>query len=267
MGQRGALARFQDDFVRVLLDEDAAAEDEMAALAAQPAFAVYRNTVLKGCIDALQANYPALVHLVGEEWFRAAAAVHARETPPRDPALLFYGENFADFLAQFEPAAALPYLPAVAHIDRLWTEAHAAADEQVMTAAAIAAHTPAGLGKTVLTPHAAARWAWFPDAPACTIWARSRLGVPCDPALAWRSEGVLLTRPQDAVRWIAVDAAVCAFLDACAGGATIGAAATAALQVEADVDFAALMQCLLAAGAFRSDSERDDAQPSSGRPR
>ena len=29
------------------------------------AFAVYRNTVLKGCIDALQANYPTVGQLVG----------------------------------------------------------------------------------------------------------------------------------------------------------------------------------------------------------
>jgi len=46
----------------------------LAALAAQPGFAVYGNTVLKGCIDALQASYPTVCQLVGEEWFRAAAA-------------------------------------------------------------------------------------------------------------------------------------------------------------------------------------------------
>jgi hypothetical protein len=33
-----------------------------------PALAVYRNTVAKGCIDALQANYPAVHTLVGSDW-------------------------------------------------------------------------------------------------------------------------------------------------------------------------------------------------------
>jgi len=90
------LAQFQDDFIRALRDPDRPAP---------PAFAVYRNTVMKGCIDALQANYPAVARLVGEEWFRAAAAVYVREHLPRTPMLLEYGAGFADFLARFEPAA------------------------------------------------------------------------------------------------------------------------------------------------------------------
>ena len=43
---------------------------------------------MKGCIDALQANYPAVTRLVGEEWFRAAAAVYVRQAPPTNPMLL-----------------------------------------------------------------------------------------------------------------------------------------------------------------------------------
>jgi hypothetical protein len=82
------LARFQDRLVRTLLNPE---------LPAPPAFAVYRNTVMKGCIDALQANYPAVARLVGEEWFRAAAAVYARANPPRVPMLAEYGEGFASF--------------------------------------------------------------------------------------------------------------------------------------------------------------------------
>jgi len=106
----GALARFQDDFAHALLAPAGrlvtTIPPEMAALAAQPAFAVYRNTVMKGCIDALQANFPAVTRLVGEEWLRAAAAIHVRDALPADPTLLRYGAAFADFLARFEPAAA-----------------------------------------------------------------------------------------------------------------------------------------------------------------
>ena len=42
-------------------------------------------------IDALQSNYPAVARLVGEEWFRAAAAVYVRQTIPVEPSLLRYG--------------------------------------------------------------------------------------------------------------------------------------------------------------------------------
>ncbi len=128
----GPLQRFQDEFARALLVEDCAAAGiapEIARLAAQPAFAVYRNTVMKGCIDALQANYPSIARLVGEEWFRAAAALYARSNLPRHPTLADYGADFVGFLAAFAPAADLPYLPGVARLDRFWTEAHTAHDE------------------------------------------------------------------------------------------------------------------------------------------
>jgi hypothetical protein len=244
------LARFQDAFARALLAPDAAPPAEVAALAAQPAFAVYRNTVMKGCIDALQANYPAVARLVGDEWFRAAAAVYARETPPADPVLLHYGAAFPDFLSRFEPARDLPYLAAVAQLDRLWTEAHAAAEGEPLDASAV----PRGatdLANARLRPHAAARWAWFESAPAYTIWSRNRAGHDDDGGdLEWRPEGALLTRRRDAIEWMPLDAAGCVFLDACAAGNTLAAAAKAALERQPDADMARLLSGLLAAGAF-----------------
>ena len=246
----GPLACFQDAFARALLAPATAAAAEVAALTAQPAFAVYRNTVIKGCIDALRANYPAVARLVGDEWFRAAAAIHVREALPAEPMLLNYGAAFADFLARFEPAAELPYLPGVARLDRYWTEAHAAPDVDALDPAIVARFEPETLAATVLHPHPAARWAWFDDAPIHTIWSRNRSGEALDDNLDWRPEGALLTRPRDAVEWIALDAAGCAFLDACAAGGTLAAAAQAALAVQGDADLARLMSTLLAAGAF-----------------
>ncbi len=93
------LADFQDAFAAALLATGASTVDPaVQALVAQPGFAVYRNTVLAGCIDALQANYPTIASLVGEESFRAAAAVHARAHLPTQPSLLLYGERFPAFL-------------------------------------------------------------------------------------------------------------------------------------------------------------------------
>ncbi|MGH8702907.1 MAG: HvfC/BufC family peptide modification chaperone [Burkholderiales bacterium] len=245
----GALARFQDAFAQALLAPEARPA-EIAALAAQPAFAVYRNTVMKGCVDALQANYPVVARLVGEEWFRAAAAIYVREAPPADPTLLRYGANFADFLARFEPAADLPYLPGIARLDRLWTEAHAAANEDAVDPAAVARLAPEALANTVLRPHPAARWAWFADAPIYTIWSRNRADGAPAADLDWRPEGALIVRPRDAVEWIALDAAGCAFLDACAAGGTLAVAARDALEVQGNANLARLMSNLLEAGAF-----------------
>ena len=102
------LAGFQEQFACALFEPEAGSSGAVAALRCQPGFAVYRNTAMKGCVDALQANYASVSRLVGEEWFRAAAAVYVREQPPAQPTLLFYGATFAQFLARFEPARKLP---------------------------------------------------------------------------------------------------------------------------------------------------------------
>lgn len=246
----GTLARFQDEFAHALLATDGTASPAMAAVAAQPAFAVYRNTVLKGCIDALQANYPAITRLVGEEWMRAAAAVYARRTLPVQPMLLEYGADFAGFLARFEPAGELPYLPGVARLDRYWTEAHAAASGQTLTAASVAALADGNFFRARLQRHAATRWAWFSDAPVYTIWSRNRNDDAIDGDIEWRAEGALLTRPRDTVRWTALDRAGCAFLDGCAAGGTVADAAQAALAAQPEAHLGRLISQLLEAGAF-----------------
>ena len=169
--------------------------------------------------------------------------------------LLEYGAGFAGFLACFEPASELPYLPAVARLDRFWSESHAARDEAPLSAEALAVFDPARLGRKVLRPHAAARWAWF-DLPAYTIWSRNRGESRIDagePEIAWHREGALITRPGDAVDWRELDEAGCAFLDACAAGRTLAQAAEAAVAVSPAADLAALMARLLDAGAFARD--------------
>ena len=246
----GALARFQDDFARALLATDDAAPPALAALTMQPAFAVYRNTVLKGCIDALQANYPAVTRLVGEEWLRAAAVVYARDALPALPMLLHYGADFANFLALFEPAAELPYLPGVARLDRCWTEAHAAASADTLDPVAVAQLASGNFFRARLQPHAATRWAWFDHAPIYTIWSRNRSNAAFDGDIDWQAEGALLTRPRDTVQWRTLDRAGCAFLDTCTIGGTLADAAQAALEVQPDADLGRLIANLLEAGAF-----------------
>lgn len=257
---RSSLCQFQDNFAQALLVPEMDAKSgiaaelttEIAALVCQPGFAVYRNTVMKGCIDALQANYPSVTRLVGEEWLRAAAAIYVRMQPPQDARLLYYGADFADFLSRFPPATDLPYLPDVARLDRFWTESHAACDEAPLDPAAIASLSPEALTGIVLHPHASARWAWFDNNPIYTIWRRNRQPLTDDTQIDWRGEGALLLRPHQAVEWLPLDAGGCAFLDACMHSRPLAEAAQAALAVEAHTDLAQLLATLLGAGAFGS---------------
>jgi len=224
----------------------------MQALVTQPAFAVYRNTVMKGCIDALEANFPAVARLVGSEWFRAAAALHVADEPPRDGRLVDYGGAFPDFLAAFEPAAELSYLAGVTRLDAMWSEAHVAADAALLDVAWLARLAPDALARLVLVPHPATRWIWFPDQPVFTIWQRNRADRDeADmPELIWRGEGALITRPRDAVQSCVTSEAGCVFLDACAAALPLADAAERVLHAEPGVDLSTLLEGLLRAGAF-----------------
>lgn len=249
-----ALTRFQDRFAAALLQESGTLELESLSWAMQPGFAVYRNTVMKACIDALQANYPAVARLVGDEWFRAAAARYVRAHLPREPMLVRYGEDFPTFLSSFEPAQDMPWLAGVARLDRFWSEAHVARDQAPLSADALAALPLEALARTALQPHATARWAWFAEQPILSLWQRNRRALSevevslAD--IAWVGEGVLLTRPQSEVIWKSIGAGASAFLDMCARGAILADAAAAAQTADAEVDLTQVLAALLDAGAL-----------------
>ncbi len=246
-------AGFQRAFVDALFEPD---EDALPELSRQPAFAIYRNTVMKACIDALEANFPSVTRLVGRDWFRAAAAVYVAEAPPDDPRLLFYGQGFPAFLARFEPAARLPYLPEVAVLDWSWVASHVSADALPLDAAALASLSPQEIGALCLLPHPAARWHWCADHPAFTIWSHNRAdGEPLPDELAWQAEGALITRPGDTVQWHVLDKAGHAFLDACACGLPLAEAAQSAIAADTHADIAGLLAMLLRQGAFRTRTD------------
>jgi len=241
MSDGSTLARFQDAFSRMLRD----------AGPLPPGLAVYRNTVMKGWVDALEANYPAVCSLVGVPFFREAATVYARLHPASKACLLRYGAAFGDFLAGYEPAAALRYLPGVARLDRCWIESHIAADAPALTKQSFADLSPRRGVRQAMTLHPATRWAWFDDQPVYTIWRGNRPGAVPEDEIEWRGEGALLTRPDGgAVARCALSQAGCLFLDACAAGHAPDTAAAMALEADSRADMAQLLALLLRQGAF-----------------
>lgn len=241
-----SLASFQEAFLVALAGTDGTKGDcGLPPFARQPGFAVYRNTVARACIDALAANFPTVLQVVGAAWFADAAQVFTREHRPQAGCLASYGDGFDSFLAAFAPARELPYLSGIARLDRLWNEAHRAADAVPMTASDLAGLAPEQFAATTLIPHPAARWASFSELPVLTLWRRHRESGDLGADLAWQGENALLTRPGGRVEWRAIDAAALTFLEACAQGASF-AEATAGAGEAAVV----ALPALLGAGAF-----------------
>ena len=241
------LRDFQARFARDLWSRED--DSSTSALVEQPGFSVYRNTVMAGCVDALAANYPTVHQLIGVDCFNDAATAFARRLPPPSGVLAGYGQGFALFLSSFDAVAELEYLPGVAMLDRIWTEAHFAADSEVLKSTDLVGLTPEGLSRTRFVPHPAARWQTFETMPIYTIWQRHRDGLPLDAELDWRGESALVTRPVGAVAWTAIPQASAVFLSSSASGKRFDQAMDDAATA-AGADDASWLPALIHAGAF-----------------
>jgi len=82
--------------------------------------AVYRGSVIGKLNQTLSSIYPVCYRLVGKNFFEATALTYISRFPSLSPDLGDYGEQFPDFLREFEPAAKLPYLPDVARLEWYW---------------------------------------------------------------------------------------------------------------------------------------------------
>ena len=167
------LASFQRQFVAAI------------DVPATGAFAVYRNTVIHGAVEALRANFPVVEQIVGEEMFEGVAVEFSEARPPKSPVLAFYGAEFAEWLVEQTWIGDLPYLPDVARIERLHVECLMAADSPVL------AYAPADLSGLRLTLHPAVRFSWLLT-PAMSIWLAHQRPIRSAIEPEWKPEGALV---------------------------------------------------------------------------
>jgi hypothetical protein len=241
----------QERFSKALLDPET---DVPAALAAhsegvpERRFAVYRNNVVAGLVNALAARFPAVQRIVGEEFFRAMAQVYVRAHPPRSRLLMTYGDNFADFIAGFEPAAELEYLADVARLEGARTRAFHAADALPVDSSALQSIGETTLGDLRFVPHPAAeivRSAF----PIVTIWAMNSGERELEAIEDWRGEDALVVRPQFDVFVRALPAGGAIFLAALFSGSRLADAIHAAQAEHEEFDLAANLAGLISSAA------------------
>lgn len=212
-------------------------------------YAVYRNNVTVSLVNALAETFPATRRIVGEDFFRAMALVHVRQSPPTSPLLFEYGRGFAEFIEGFAPARALPHLADVARIERAWLDAYHAADAAPLAPQALAAVPPEALGAAVFTAHPAARIVRSRFA-AVSIFSASRQGRPEPPREAQGPEDALITRPYLEVFVRRLPPGGATFLQDLMAGRPLGEAAQAALDAAEAFDLAGNLAGMLEAGVF-----------------
>ncbi len=212
-------------------------------------FAIYRNNVVFGLIEALGARFPVCRRLLGAECFDAGAALFARQTPPRSPVLLEYGEGFAEFLEAFPPFAEFDYLGDMARFEAALGRAYHAADATPLAPALIASLKPEDLDRSALTLHPSLEII-ASRRPVLSIWRAHQGDDPPEILMLEHGEDALILRPDLDVEAHLLPLGGRAFLSAIIEGRTLGEAIARALDSTADFDLAAMLSLLFSARAI-----------------
>lgn len=247
------LAQLQAAFANAILDPGMAVPSGLTGPDGRPGarrFAVYRNNVVAGLIETLKAAFPVTCRLVGDEFFAAMARVYVAGEPPRSPIMLDYGAGFSEFIEQFEPAAALPYLRDIARLERSWVEAYHAAEAIPLPPSALARVPPVELPSMRLLLHPSVRIVRS-IFPIVAIW---QINVDAcgtrEVNLADGGEDALVTRPDAEVEVRALPVGAAAFIDALLAGSPIVDAMKRGLSVGPCFDLACALTGLFEARAI-----------------
>jgi Putative DNA-binding domain len=229
--RKAAPVRFQSTFAGALLDPEQpipAGLDAPAAADPRRRFAVHRNNVVAGLVQTLAGRFPAVVKIVGAEFFNVMARAFVIAHPPRSPLLAHYGDAFADFIDAFTPAGEVAYLGDVARIEAARTRAYHAADAIPVGADAFAALAAEALGDMRVELHSSVEIIRSPH-PIVTIWAMNAGECPLAPIEDWRGEDALVARPHLEVEVRVLAPGGSHFLHALAAGRPLSEAASHAL--------------------------------------
>lgn len=212
-------------------------------------YGVYRNNVVTGLARALAARFSTTEKIVGEEFFTAMAREFVQRHPPSSPVLLHYGEDFAGFIADFAPAASLPYLADVVRLENAHIRAYHARDTAPIEPKALSRISPDRMSGLTFAFHPSAsvvRSAY----PIVTIWSMNSGEQPLAPITAWEAEDALITRPELSVLTRRIEPGSAIFLLALIGGAPLGEAFEAALAQDQGFDLGRNLADLLRSGAI-----------------
>jgi hypothetical protein len=219
--------------------------------------AVHQNNVVAGLVNGLATRFPVVQQLVGEEFFRAMAAVFVRQAPPSDPVLTLYGGGFADFISSFQPANGVPYLSDMARLEFARTLSLHAADALPVDGLAAGhvlsslRHDEKALHQLRLICHPAVQvvrsqfavvslWSAHQQG-AESLWADLDLDCP-EAAVLLRSEWQVLMLP--------VSLGVAVFVESLLDSRPLSVAANLAYLADASFDLAPALQHLVAHGAI-----------------
>lgn len=244
----------QGEFVAALLDPERDCPAQLTSWnGSDPSarFSVYRNNVMSSLIDALADSFPVVQQLVGEEFFRAMAAVFVRHSPPRTRVLGEYGAGLGDFIEGFGPAASLPYLADVARLEWLRIRAYQAADARPLDsdtlAAALATPDRLSLLQLQLQPALGLLDSRF---AVVSLWAAHQGALQIAQVDPYQAQSALVLRNGLHVEVIGIARSDSLFIHGLDQGLALAQAAQQAHELDQQFDLGRCLAHLLRAGAI-----------------
>jgi hypothetical protein len=207
--------------------------------------AIYARAIAANRRSALRAAFPVVERLVGDGFFGEAARRFGDSSPPDQADLNRYGAGFAAFLADYPPAATLPWLGDVARLEWAWHESLMAADAPGLDFAALARVPEAGQHAIRFDLHPSVRLvrsAW----PVLAIWEANQPGRDGTPEREEGADEVLVWREALRVRMALLAAPEARFVECLMNGADLDEAAAGAQAW----DFAPTLERLAACGVL-----------------
>jgi len=222
------------------------------------ALEIYRNNYRGNLYDALAAEYPVTVQIVGEEFFHYMANQYITLHPSHSGNLHHYGTEFAAFVANFDPAQELIYLADVVRLECAYQSAYFADDTTIMDLANLAYIAPHQYAELVLRLHPAT-CLLHSTYPISAIWQAHQPGAnkdfkidldsgPCD---------VLVSRNNGIVTVTELSSAETNWLQAIQHGDPLGEACTSTLSRYPDFDLQDTLLHLATRGALSDFSLRE----------
>ena len=212
-------------------------------LTAEQRLQVYRNNTQLGFTEALRDGYPVVNKLVGNDFFNHLARSYIRRYPPTAGCLLSFGGQFADFIADFQPAEGLPYLTDVARLEWYWHEAFHEADASALDVAKLAIIAPDAYDKLGFALHPSTRFL-ASDFPILKIWQANQEGYEGNGRINLDEGGcrLLVYRPQLEVDIIPLIEADYLFLTLLDMKQTLTQAVEQALSIEPNFNVQAVLK-------------------------
>ncbi|WP_120633218.1 putative DNA-binding domain-containing protein [Ruegeria sp. EL01] len=241
----------QAEFQAALLDAQVPVPNGLTDAMAQPAgrrFSVYRNNVAVSLTEAMHQAFPVITKLLGTQNMDGLSGIFLRQHPPSSPLMMFYGEEFPNFLADMPQLSHLGYLPDVARLELALRHSYHAADSQAAPEDALAV-SPEAVMQARLT-FAPSMQIVRSDWPIFAIW---RLNTEADaPKPEAQAQDVLITRPEYDPIPQALPSGGAAWIERLQNGETIGGAFEKTAAETPEFDLGTTLALLLQGGALTS---------------